>query len=156
MIYQKTPVKVKTITAKILGDAPQGQSYYLAYGMNLNPHMFMAEPIEGLLIKDFQMDFKFHSTIMYKENSLLPVGLWKISSENEQYLDMREGAPHYYERVLMELDNGIKALIYRMVDNDENILNEPHKSYFNALKEGYDFFNLPLNHLYNAYRRSLP
>ena len=83
--------------------------YYLAYGSNLNMEQMArrcpgAEPIGAALLPNSELVFRRgFLTIEPKQGSSVPVGIWRISDENEKALDRYEGFPKFYRKEYFDL-----------------------------------------------------
>ena len=139
--------------------------YYLAYGSNLNKEQMAyrcpgAEPIGAALIHDYELAFRRgFLTIEPKDGSSVPVGIWRISDDNEKALDRYEGYPKFYRKEYFSIpfwmpnDNGgnERCLVYIM--NDGFPLQVPSDSYFYTVLIGYRDFDLDRSAVIAAYER---
>ena len=129
---------------------------YLAYGSNLN-HKQMRERcpqsnfIGKSLLKGWQLLFKGAATIRAKEKSFVPVGLFEITQECENSLDVYEDFPNLYNKKLVEIEfNGrkLKAMTYVMCADYG--IGPPSGKYYNVIYEGYINCNLNSQYLEEA------
>lgn len=139
---------------------------YVAYGSNLNMEQMKsrcpdAKIYDTGVIKNYRLEFRgmdgnSHLTISEKENSDIPVGVFKISDDDERRLDRYEGYPSYYIKKEIQVEtknNGIvKAMVYIMVDG--NKLNLPSERYLITCIEGYKYFHFDTEYLVKAYKIS--
>ena len=123
---------------------------YFAYGSNLNvTQMAMrcpnAKQLGALYIPNWKLVFRGVADIEPSRNSddLLPVGVWEITKECEDSLDVYEGVENgLYNKVSIS-----GMMTYRMTSNN---ISPPSKHYFNSIFQGYKDFELNSQHLYEA------
>lgn len=146
---------------------------YAAYGSNLNIFQMTfrcpgARILGTAWLEDYQLLFKGSKTGSYltvepKKGSRVPIGIWRVSRENEHSLDRYEGYPQFYEKHEVELDvelmNGrkkrMKVFFYSMPTSAK--LGLPSDRYLLICEAGYrDFgFNpIYLDEALNASRRT--
>ena len=139
---------------------------YIAYGSNLNLRQMeyrcrTAKVYGKGMLKDYRLLFKgskdnAYLTIEPKAGEEVPVVIWEIQPIDERELDRYEGYPNFYEKkeIKVELETGerVTAMVYIMTDKikDRIHLNLPSKSYFEAVKEGYESFGFNLKYLHKA------
>ena len=128
--------------------------YYLAYGSNLNKEQMArrcpgAEPIGAALIHDYELVFRRgYLTIEPKEGSSVPVGVWRISDDNEKALDRYEGFPKFYRKEYFNIpfwmpgENGENERCLAYVMNDGFLPEEPSYHYLETVYKGYNDFCL--------------
>ena len=97
-------------------------------------------------------------TIEKKEDSSVPVVVWRISRQDEKNLDRYEGCPHFYYKKVMRvkvrsllthrLGTEIDAMVYIM--HEERKLGVPTASYYNVCREGYARFGFKESYLKQA------
>lgn len=128
--------------------------YYLAYGSNMSFAQMKkrcpdAVPVGTATIKGHRLVFKYHASIEPQANCEVPVGVWKISDEDEARLDMYEGYPEYYEKrnvdVIMKTfkprrKKRINALVYVM--NGTRLPCPPALAYYHGIQDGYADFGI--------------
>ena len=130
-------------------------SYILAYGSNLlwsrmEARCPSAEVVGTTVIPGYRMLFKksctgFYSTIEQDANSHVPAVIYRISMEEEAYLDRCEGYPrHYYKhefflpvwdpdgRRLRKRRNCIAYILH-----EDRLLGEPTAEYYRIVEQGY-------------------
>lgn len=83
-----------------------GKRYYLAYGSNLNiPQMRLrcpgARKVGTAEIAGYRLLFKGSRTGSYltiepADGAVVPVGVWEVTTEDEEALDRYEGYPAFY------------------------------------------------------------
>lgn len=139
--------------------------YYLAYGSNLNKDQMArrcpgAEPIGMALIHDYELVFRRgFLTIEPKEGSSVPVGIWRITAENEKALDRYEGYPKFYRKEYFNIpfwmpnDDGANEHCLAYVMNDGFPLEVPSDFYFYTVMQGFTDFGLDKVPLIAAYTR---
>ena len=129
---------------------------YLAYGSNLN-HNQMTERcpnskfIGASFLEGWALLFKGAATIRENEKSVVPVGLFEITQECEDSLDVFEDFPRLYDKKVVEIEfNGgkLKAMTYVM--SAEYGTGPPSGKYYNVIYKGYIDCNLNTQYLEEA------
>lgn len=127
--------------------------YYVAYGSNLNKEQMMArcpsaECIGPAILENYKLKFNLYLTVEPQENNNVPVGIWKITKEDERKLDRYEGFPTMYRKEYVNVQvNGIKrkCLIYIMNYIPNRMNCKPTFEYLERCQKGYmDFGFDPL------------
>jgi len=122
---------------------------YVAYGSNLNFKQMLARcPTARFVgvgtIPNYELLFRGGSncavaTVEPKEGASVPVGVWRITPQDEVALDRFEGYPSFYEKenVEVRLSNGaiINEMAYIMTDGHQ--FGEPSLYYYQAILQGY-------------------
>ena len=139
--------------------------YYLAYGSNLNKEQMAyrcpdAVPVGTSVIEDYELVFRRgYLTIEPKEGSSVPVGVWRITAEDEQRLDRYEGYPRFYYKDTfpvrfegMTIQTTIPCMVYIMQDGHP--IQRPSEAYLETVSVGYLDFGFDRGPLLDAYRRS--
>ena len=128
--------------------------YYLAYGSNLNKEQMAnrcpgAEPIGAALIHDYELVFRRgFLTIEPHDGAAVPVGIWRISDENEKALDRYEGYPKFYRKEYFNIpfwmpnDDGANEHCLAYVMNEGFLPEEPSYHYLETVYKGYNDFCL--------------
>lgn len=134
---------------------------YVAYGSNLHLEQMLhrcpdAKIYGAGVIKNYDLTFwgNWHrngvATVVPKEGTDVPVGLWVISENDEKNLDVYEGWPHLYrkEDIEVTMDDGsvVTGMVYVMNENDMRPC-YPSEYYFNTIATGYRYFNFNLEFL---------
>ena len=98
--------------------------FYLAYGSNLNEKQMLnlrcpgAIKIGSIYLEGFRLVFREVADFAEDSSSHLGIGLWEISKQHEQSLDIYEGVNSgLYKKIFWEIsinDTSYKALIYKM------------------------------------------
>ena len=142
--------------------------YYLAYGSNLSVEQMAircpdAIPVGTAEIDGYQLLFKGSKTGSYltiekKAGSKVPVGVWKISADDEKSLDRYEGCPNFYYKKKMKVKvksflsgragKEVDALVYIM--HEKRILGVPSGGYYRTCYEGYCRFGFNPDYLRDA------
>ena len=129
---------------------------YLAYGSNLN-HDQMTERcpnskfIGASFLEGWTLLFKGAATIRENEKSVVPVGLFEITQECEDSLDVFEDFPRLYDKKVVEIEfNGrkLKAMTYVMCADYGT--GPPSGKYYNVIYKGYIDCNLNTQYLEEA------
>ena len=121
--------------------------YYLAYGSNLNKKQMKHRCKDSIcigssILENYKLKFNLYLTIEKEEKSIVPIGVYKISKEDEKALDRYEGYPTLYSKQYITIKiNGRKekALIYLM--NPQFDYKIPSQGYINICKKGDNAFN---------------
>ena len=135
---------------------------YIAYGSNLNMEQMAyrcpdARPIGTCFLKNREMKFRGTkrgfgvATIEKAKGSVVPVGIWAISPEDERNLDVYEGFPTLYrkEYIPVELDGEVMSgLVYVM--NEGRAIAKPSDYYVETIRDGYRDFGIDQKHLDKA------
>lgn len=135
--------------------------YYLAYGSNLNHEQMkircpQAKPVGSLILQNYSLEFRSYLTIIKNNRGQVPVGIWKISEDDESRLDIYEGYPKFYRKEFLDLtinNNKVKALIYIM--NDVRKVAPPDGYYMKTCYDGYRDFGFDYSFLMEAYLKSM-
>lgn len=122
--------------------------YYLAYGSNLNKEQMRhrcpgAEPVGTAMIHNCRLVFRRgFLNIEPAEDSSVPVGVWRISKENEAALDRYEGYPTFYykKQVRVMIDGGgpVTGTVYIMQSGHPRQM--PSAFYWQTVIQGYNDF----------------
>ena len=142
--------------------------YYLAYGSNLNRQQMKyrcpsARIIGTAEIKDYRLLFKGSNTGSYLtiepcEGMYVPVGVWKVTKEDETALDRYEGFPSFYYKKELKLDitgnrtgkvRTRNCFVYIM--HEDRLVGIPSVEYMKVCLEGYHDFKFDSNILRQAY-----
>ena len=89
-------------------------------------------------VKGYELLFRGVATIEPRENTSVPVLLWKILPQNERALDRYEGWPHLYRKENLEVEiegKGVSAMVYVMNDGRQAAM--PSDYYYDVIAEGY-------------------
>ena len=129
--------------------------YYAAYGSNLNIEQMKrrcpgARVVGSSFINGYKLKFNLYLTIEKCINSNVPLGIWKITKDNEFSLDRYEGFPYVYRKEYFTVEvDGIKrnCIIYIMNDIPERKDVPPTKEYIERCKKGYKDFGFNANEL---------
>lgn len=130
-----------------------GRKYYIAYGSNLNMQQMAwrcpdAVPIMRGYLEGYELFYAGsksgnYATIREKSGAVTPIGIWEISSRDEQALDRYEGYPiFYFKRILRLKFNGeeLSGIVYIM--REDAVEGMPSASYVRTVKQGYKDFGL--------------
>lgn len=148
------------------------KKYYLAYGSNLNIAQMKcrcpdAKPVGTATIKDYELLFKGSKTGAYltiepQKGSYVPVGVWEVTADDEEKLDLYEGYPtFYYKKTVclpIEFFNGKgtaerTAFVYIM--HEDRPLGVPSGYYIQVCRQGYHDFGFDMRLIYEACQKSL-
>ncbi len=126
------------------------KKYYLAYGSNLNIAQMILRcptsmPISKTTLNNHQLVYKgsinglAYLTIEACEGSHIPLGIYEITEQDEQRLDIYEGYPTLYRKVKVNIKiqgQDKKALIYIMNPNFSYQI--PSDAYQETCSQGYE------------------
>ncbi len=115
---------------------------YFAYGSNMNlSHMQQRCPgvthIGKFQLDGFRLVFKYHADIIRAEACTVHGGLWEITEDHEEALDIYEGYPDYYGKYYQD-----GVMFYRMRESYEKDVEAPSKWYLKTIIQGYRDFGL--------------
>jgi gamma-glutamylcyclotransferase (GGCT)/AIG2-like uncharacterized protein YtfP len=128
---------------------------YFAYGMNTNP-VEMSHRCPGAVslgharLINHTFRFAQHADVEPCADSYVDGVLWEITDEHLRALDLLEGYPHYYNRVVSSVIHGVRTfhvLVYRMQPG--HLDSEPTRGYYNLIQEGYRAHGVPTDQLEN-------
>jgi hypothetical protein len=151
-----TPAPKQASQPATVSRASQGR-LYLAYGSNLHRGQMRqrcpnAVPMGGMLLHDARLIFRGVADVEYAPGHQVPVGLWRISAQDEAALDRYEGVGGgFYIKETVELSDGREALIYLMTSTG---VAPPSEYYVDVLRKGYRQFELDTAYLDQAVRHS--
>jgi AIG2-like family. len=122
---------------------------YIAYGSNLNKYQMQYRCpgsvfVSSAELQDHRLSFKGYTgsavaTVEPAPEKSVPVGVWQITSKDEDALDIYEGYPRLYQKksltVTVASGETVRAMIYTI---DPALMHGvPSKSYYETLLEGY-------------------
>ena len=124
-------------------------SLYFAYGANMhikymNQRCPEAIPVRQLDLRDWELKFYNHATILPVTGTHTPGVLWTITEECESLLDNFEGYPSYYTKRKWSQD-GVEFFFYEMTP--ANYFGSPGYNYVSGIIESYNTWNIPAAHL---------
>ena len=141
--------------------------FYMAYGSNLNVAQMAyrcpdAVPVGTATLKDWELRFNGVLTIERRKGAHTPVGIWKISRDDERNLDVYEGYPRLYRKEIMRVpvtdpDGNVKernCIVYIMNEGRRGQC-PPSTSYYRTVADGYWDFEFDTVTLNEAVRRSI-
>ena len=116
---------------------------YLAYGSNLNLGQMRqrcprAEALYSATLDNYRLVFRGVADLIRDEGSVCEVGLFNITAQCEEALDLYEGFPHLYGKQIIEM-GGEDVMTYTM---NTGKLSPPSDVYYNSIFEGYEDFGL--------------
>ena len=148
------------------------KKYYLAYGSNLNIAQMQFRCPDAVVagtavIPNYELLFKgsltgAYLTIEPKQGSMVPVGVWEVSTADELKLDRYEGVPNFYYKKEIRLPvKDIRtgktkphdAFVYIM--HEDRKLGIPTDMYVRTCLDGYKDFGFNPDFLLEAYNKSL-
>jgi gamma-glutamylcyclotransferase (GGCT)/AIG2-like uncharacterized protein YtfP len=105
-----------------------------------------AIPLHTFILDDWKLVFSGVASIVPRSGDFVPGVLWYITKECEESLDVFEGYPHYYHKVVLRIDDR-EVMFYRK-NNEE--LQDPHNAYLQVIREGYSDWQLDPIYLQQA------
>ena len=128
--------------------------FYVCYGSNLNTSQMRfrcpdSKVYGAGVIKNYRLSFYNVASIEPAPGTDCPVGVWKISKNDEVNLDRYEGYPRLYRKetvpVVMESGETIEAMVYIM--NRSGAEYAPSRGYYETIYSGYLDFGLDTSYL---------
>jgi gamma-glutamylcyclotransferase (GGCT)/AIG2-like uncharacterized protein YtfP len=126
--------------------------YLFAYGLLTHPSYMMGFRGRPAQIKNSKFDFHYFANVAEGYTTVHGV-LWEVDTDKIEQLDLTEGTPNLYERIIVQVECSgeiVDAFMYTMTD--ETIgwhKNEPpSEKYLKTLEYGYQHFELPTDQLF--------
>lgn len=129
---------------------------YFAYASNLSKEYMIsrcpeATPIKKVVLKGYKLSFNQLADIILQEDEMVFGAIYVISKQDLENLDKLEGYPDLYDRIDIEVEdekgNKYDAFAYAMVEKG---LELPPDHYYQILIQGYEDWDLPVEHLEKA------
>lgn len=129
---------------------------YFSYGMNTNHNSMamrcpQAVSLGSATLPHYEFAFKSFATVVPKMGAETMGVLWEITDNCERSLDILEGYPIYYGKIIVWVEHGgvlTPAMTYIMYPEEES--NYPSESYVKLLEEGYAKHGLNTNQINRA------
>ena len=117
---------------------------YFAYGMNTNNNAMSktSKRLGPAVLLDYKWEMLQFANV-FEMRGVTSIGiLWEIDENELKELDMREGYPTFYDRVVAEVEyNGelVQAWVYYMTpEYRTKLANEkPSQQYYDSVVEGF-------------------
>lgn len=114
-----------------------------SYGMNTNNDgMNLRCPdatcIGAAVLRGYKFRFSYHADIVPSIGDLVHGVLWHITDQCLYHLDILEGYPRYYDRIMVPVEHAgtvYQSWVYRMQDGQKTSM--PSAGYLSMVKEGY-------------------
>lgn len=110
-----------------------------------------AIPLKKVVLKNYKLVFNELADIIQNEGEVVQGAIYVISKQELVKLDLLEGYPDLYERIIVEVEddkeNVYDAIAYTMVDKK---LELPPDHYYQTLLKGYKDWDLPQEYLEKA------
>lgn len=113
------------------------------------------------IIKDYRLLFKGSKTGSYltiekAPGHEVPVGVWKITKEDEAALDRYEGYPNFYYKKEFRLDcsDGKRHRCIAYIMHEDRLVEIPSLYYVRVCQQGYEDFGFDLSYLIKAVKYS--
>lgn len=128
---------------------------YFAYGSNLSIHQMSkrcpgAIPIGWAELQQHRLEFRTNSkgrgvaTVVPDFKSVVPGGIWLITSQDLAKLDRFEGYPNLYTRISLPVTYNqywtTDVIVYIMTPGHRLV--PPQNDYLDIIRNGYDDFGL--------------
>jgi gamma-glutamylcyclotransferase (GGCT)/AIG2-like uncharacterized protein YtfP len=113
-----------------------------------------AEDLGLAELPNYQFEFYGHATVIPTFGEVTYGVLWNITDQCEQYLDLLEEYPTYYDKHEVKVvwqGQVATAMTYRMVGQGRR---PPSLGYVAILEQGYQEHGLPMEQLDLAWQRS--
>lgn len=129
---------------------------YFAYASNLSKDYMGSRcpdsiPVKKVALKNYKLVFNQLADIVKSQGDMVLGALYVISKDELKQLDKLEGYPDLYTRIEVEVEDEkgklYDAIVYTMVDKDIEL---PPEHYYNILVQGYEDWDLPIEHLEKA------
>jgi gamma-glutamylcyclotransferase (GGCT)/AIG2-like uncharacterized protein YtfP len=123
---------------------------YFAYGMNTNDNaMPGAARLGKSTLLNYSWEMLQYANVYDNYRSNVSGILWDINEDTLKYLDVREGYPDFYNRILTDVEHdGVtkQAWVYYMTDYYREKLKDttPSDQYLASVVAGYAANGLPL------------
>lgn len=131
--------------------------YYIAYGSNLHIEQMLtrcpsARIVGTSKVEGYRLLFKGSRTGSYltiepAEDRSVEVGVWEVTSDDEQRLDCYEGFPRfYYKKDFILPVKGIKSgkirdkKVFVYIMREDSRIGLPSETYFSVCAEGFRRF----------------
>lgn len=115
---------------------------YFAYGMNLNhAHMHRlcpgAIPIGAKKVYGIRLVMRrFADIVEADQEEYLWGGVWEISEEDEEILDIFEGVPNFYKKTYID------GMLTYQLTKEYQVPGVPSEHYLDTIREGFTDFGL--------------
>ena len=124
---------------------------YFAYGANMSVDAMAfrcpsAVPVSSYTLRDWELAFFSHATIVPKKGSKVHGVLWYITEDCEWSLDCFEGFPDYYTKRSW-IQDGEHIMFYEMTDFKRG---SPTLGYISDIRSQYHHWQLPVQYLDEA------
>jgi len=148
------------VISKTSGCLKRNNMFYFAYGMNTNRTSMNwrcpgAISFGAARLLDHEFRFSYHADVVASAGNSVDGVLWLIDQDHLADLDILEGYPSYYDRVILPVDyqgNIIMAECYRMQpDHPEG---HPSSGYLDMILEGYREYSIPEDQIWTALDRT--
>ena len=124
---------------------------YFAYGANMSVDAMafrcpQAVPVCSYTLRDWELAFYSHATIIPKKGGKVHGVLWYITEDCEWSLDCFEGFPDYYTKRSW-IQDGEHIMFYEMSDF---LRGTPTPGYISNIRESYHHWQMPVKYLDKA------
>ena len=122
---------------------------YFAYGANMHVGYMSrrcpaAVAVKKIELREWELKFYNHATILPKKNVYVPGVLWTVTEECESLLDGFEGYPSYYTKRSWNQD-GLEFFFYEMTP--DNYTGNPGYNYVSNIVQSYNIWDISADHL---------
>lgn len=118
-----------------------------------------AELVDTGIIKDYRLIFRHVADIMHEPHcdEYVEVGIWRITDECLEALDIYEGYPSLYRREILEAEShrawGTWQGITYLMNRESYAM--PSPDYYGSIEQGYDDCNLDYSKLQDALHQTM-
>lgn len=126
--------------------------FYAAYGSNLNVAQMAlrcpgARIVGTAIIKDYRLMFKGSKTGSYltiepAAGCEVPVGIWSVTGDDIESLNVYEGYPTFYYKKAFNLfcSDGKRHKVFAYIMHEDRPLEKPSAWYVDTCLSGYESF----------------
>lgn len=130
--------------------------YYFSYGMNTNIQGMKQRCPDAIscghaILENFKFRFAYHADIVPEVGKQVHGVLWQVTDNCMKNLDILEGYPLYYDRIIVPIqykDITLYGYVYCMQSGNTNC--RPSKGYLSMILEGYNQHNVNNAQIYNG------
>lgn len=133
--------------------------YYFSYGMNTNIQGMQKRCPDAVshghaILENFKFRFAYHADIVPEVGEQVHGVLWQVTEKCMQNLDILEGYPYYYDKIIVPIqykNATLYAYVYHMQPG--HLDSNPSKGYLDMVLEGYSQHNVNSSQIYESLRQ---
>ena len=134
-------------------------TYYFSYGMNTNVKGMQKRCPDAVscghaILENFRFRFAYHADIVPEVGEQVHGVLWQVTEKCMQNLDILEGYPYYYDKIIVPIQYKnvtLYAYVYHMQPG--HLDSNPSKGYLDMVLEGYSQHNVNSSQIYESLRQ---